>query len=101
MALGRNARPDGPASRKPQKHADPAPAKGREKGERTMKQISIDNGRTYCTAEEALNAHDLATIAHYMDNDTREQVHRELAPCTELEFLVHYLEIAPHDLVIG
>ena len=66
-----------------------------------MAKISIDNGRTYCTAEEALNAHDLATIAHYMDDDTREQVHNELAPCTELEFLRRYLEIAPYDIVIG
>ena len=66
-----------------------------------MAKISIDNGRTYCTAEEALNAHDLATIAHYMDDDTREAVHRDLAPCTEAEFLAAYLERAPYDIVIG
>ena len=36
-----------------------------------------------------------------MDEDTRERVHRELAPCTELEFLRRYLEVAAEDLIIG
>lgn len=36
-----------------------------------------------------------------MDDDAREQVHAELAPCTEIEFLARYLEVAPCDLVIG
>ena len=39
--------------------------------------------------------------AHYMDDRFRELVDWELAPCTELEFLTRYLEIAPYDLVIG
>ena len=70
-----------------------------------MKQISINNGRTYMTAEEAmpeiLKNKLWPVVEQMMDDDTREQVHRELAPCTELEFLTRYLELAPHDLVIG
>jgi hypothetical protein len=70
-----------------------------------MKKISLDNGRTYMTADEAMpeiaKRNLWPIVEQMMDDDTREQVHRELAPCTELEFLRRYLEIAPHDLVIG
>ena len=66
-----------------------------------MKGISIDNGRNFVEPEEALKAFDIDTLAHYMDDETREQVAFELAPCTELEFLTRYLEIAPDDLIIG
>ena len=34
-------------------------------------------------------------IAVYMDNDKREQVHSELAPCDPEEFLKRYLELDP------
>jgi hypothetical protein len=70
-----------------------------------MAKISIDNGRTYMTAQEAMPA--IAerglwdAIANVMDDDIREAVHSEMAPCTEAEFLAAYLERAPHDLVIG
>lgn len=66
-----------------------------------MARISIDNGAHYCTAREALSAYPMRLIASYMDDDTREDVHGDLAPCTDLEFLVAYLDRAPHDLVIG
>ena len=33
------------------------------------------------------------TIASYMDDDKREQVHAELAPCEPEEFLERYLEL--------
>lgn len=33
------------------------------------------------------------TIASYMNDEIREQVHAELAPCTETEFLKRYLEL--------
>lgn len=36
-----------------------------------------------------------------MEDDAREAVSAELAPCTELEFLTRYLELARDDLVIG
>lgn len=35
------------------------------------------------------------TIATYMDDDIRETVHHELAPCTHEEFLKRYLELDP------
>lgn len=34
-------------------------------------------------------------IAVYMDDDKREQVHFELAPCEPEEFLKRYLELDP------
>ena len=35
----------------------------------------------------------LDTIASYMDDDKRERVHFELAPCEPEEFLKRYLEL--------
>lgn len=35
------------------------------------------------------------TIATYMDDEKREQVHFELAPCSQEEFLKRYLELDP------
>ena len=35
------------------------------------------------------------TIANYMDDDIREQVHMELAPCTNRQFIERYLELDP------
>ena len=66
-----------------------------------MKQISIDNGNTYVTPREALKGMRWDVIAHYMEDEAREAVHADLAPCSNLEFLARYLEIADHDLVIG
>lgn len=37
----------------------------------------------------------LDTIGTYMDDDKREQVHFELAPCEPEEFLKRYLELDP------
>lgn len=73
--------------------------------ESTSNGISLDNGRTYMPAAEAMpeiterGLWDL--IVNAMDDDTRERVHAELAPCTEEEFLTRYLEIADDDLIIG
>lgn len=33
------------------------------------------------------------TIGTYMDDDIREQVHGELAPCTPEEFLIRYTKL--------
>lgn len=78
-----------------------------------MKQISIDNGAHFLEPEEAIKAmqergeedgvlfSDLwQVVADMMDDDTRETVHSELAPCTELEFLTRYLELADDDLIV-
>lgn len=67
--------------------------------------ISLDNGRTYLTAEEAMpeiierNLWDM--IVNLMDDDVREAVAYDLAPCTELEFLAEYLRRYEDGLVIG
>lgn len=34
-------------------------------------------------------------ICSYMDDEIRERVHTEMAPCTEMEFLTRYLELDP------
>lgn len=68
------------------------------------KEISLDNGNTYMSADEAMPAiieRDLwDAVTEMMDAETREAVHAELAPCTDLAFLSRYLELAPYDLVI-
>lgn len=66
-----------------------------------MRDISIDNGHSYIEPAEALEQVSLEVMVYYMDDDAREAAHRELAPCTDLEFLTRYLELAPHDLIIG
>ena len=73
--------------------------------EEGMKYISLDNGNTYLTADEAMqeitDRNLWEQVVELMDDDTREQVHAELAPCTEEEFLTRYLELAPADLIVG
>ena len=66
-----------------------------------MKKISIDNGNSWTTPEAAIAALGLDAIVNCMDDDTRETVHSELAPCTDVEFLTRYLELATDDLIIG
>lgn len=66
-----------------------------------MKRISIDNGHSYITPAEALEEISLDTMVEYMDDNTREIVHNELAPCTDVAFLRRYLVLAPSDLIIG
>lgn len=65
-----------------------------------MRKISIDNGATFVTPEEALQEVSLDTLTAYMDDDVREEVHNELSPCTEIEFLSRYLQLAEEDLII-
>lgn len=66
-----------------------------------MKQISIDNGLTYVTPEEAIDGMRWDVIAHYMEDEAREAVHADLAPCSNLDFLIRYLQLADYDLIIG
>lgn len=57
--------------------------------------ISLDNGRTWMTAAEAMaeiNERNLwEAIVNMMDDEIREAVHAEIAPCTNEEFLAEYL----------
>lgn len=67
--------------------------------------ISLDNGRTWMTAEEAMdeiNERNLwDVIVNMMDDDIREAVNADLAPCTDEEFLADYLRRADDGLIIG
>lgn len=67
--------------------------------------ISLDNGRTWMTAEEAMdeiNERNLwDVIVNMMDDDIREAVNADLAPCTDEEFLADYLRRSDDGLVIG
>ena len=45
--------------------------------------------------EIKINQKLMDTIASYMDDEIREQVHFELAPCEPEEFLTRYLELVP------
>lgn len=67
--------------------------------------ISLDNGRTWMTADEAMeeiNERNLwDAIVDMMEDEIREAVHDDLAPCTEEEFLTEYLRRAEDGMVIG
>lgn len=64
----------------------------------------ILNDATFLTADEAMpiiiERGLWDAVAEMMHDATRERVHAELAPCTELEFLRRYLELAPFDLYL-
>jgi hypothetical protein len=45
------------------------------------------------TADEMLEIFSWEVIIHYMDDELREQVHNELAPCGDVEFLARYMEL--------
>ena len=71
-------------------------------------QISFDNGNTFFGLDdmpeimEAINTYCYWTVIEsFMDTDTCEVVHNELAPCTHEQFLRRYLELAPCDLIVG
>ena len=66
-----------------------------------MAGISMNNGQSFIEPMEAIKRADWQTIVNMMDDETRETVHAEMAPCTELEFLTRYLELAQADLIIG
>lgn len=52
--------------------------------------------------DRAISQKDMDVIGSYMDDEIRETVHGELAPCSPEEFLIRYLELDPEflDLLI-
>ena len=44
------------------------------------------------TAKEIIEAGLFETAVNMMDDEIREELHRELAPCSEVEFLEAYME---------
>ena len=88
----RESKSNSPKNKKPPK---------RNKGENIMKNISINNGATYTTIEDALANCNWDAIVQMMDDEIREQVANAIAPCTNEEFLAEYLRRASEDLIIG
>lgn len=66
-----------------------------------MARISINNGHNFVSAKEALTEISMDVIAEIMDDEIREHVHNDIAPCTDEEFLNEYLRRAAEDLIIG
>lgn len=66
--------------------------------------ISLDNGNTWLTAEEAMPEIQEKglwdAVVAMMDDEVRESVARDMAPCTEEDFLEEYMNRAGY-LVIG
>lgn len=69
--------------------------------DKLMRSISIDNGHSFVTPTEAIAEMGWGVIVSMMDDEIRESVHADMAPCTEEEFLVEYLRRAKDDLIIG
>jgi hypothetical protein len=44
------------------------------------------------TGMELFNTMPWNVIEHYMDDELREEIHMELAPCTDFEFYMAYCE---------
>ena len=70
-----------------------------------MKQISLDNGHSYMDASEAMTKiterNLWEAVVAIMDDDVREAVAEDMAPCSEEEFLREYLKRAKDDLIVG
>lgn len=66
-----------------------------------MSRISINNGNSFCSVREAVNNMEWGVILNMMDRGVMSQVHDEIAPCTNEDFLARYLELAGEDLIIG
>lgn len=66
-----------------------------------MKRISVDNGRSYTTVEDAIAKVGIMTIAMMMDDDIRRDVDASFTGETDADFVRAYLTVARDDLVIG
>lgn len=70
-----------------------------------MKKISLNNGRSYMDASEAMpeimERNLWEAVVAIMDNDVREAVAGDMAPCSEEAFLKEYLARANDDLIVG
>lgn len=66
-----------------------------------MKEFRINNGVSHTTVKEAIETVGMDVIAMMMDDEIREQVANEIAPCTDEEFVTEYLCRANEDLIIG
>lgn len=69
-----------------------------------MSRLSLDNGLNFFDPKD-LSDLEIGpywdALVEMMDDDIRERVHYELAPCTDEDFLRRYLELAKEDLILG
>lgn len=69
-----------------------------------MSRLSLDNDLNFCDPKD-LSDLEIGpywdALVEMMDDDIRERVHYELAPCTDEDFLRRYLELAKEDLILG
>jgi len=68
-----------------------------------MRSISINNGNTYCTIKEAIEAVGMDEIVAMMDDDLREEIANEWQGEEDDHegFVAEYLRRASEDLIIG
>lgn len=66
-----------------------------------MKKISVDNGFSFVSPEEAIEIVGALAIAQMMDYDVREYVHNNCNCDNDVEFVRQYLRYAHDDLIIG
>lgn len=70
---------------------------------RTLMLCTMCPARSQCNYSDAtgcrynirIEDHIMKALANFMDDDKRESVHAELAPCSHEEFLRRYLELDP------
>lgn len=69
-----------------------------------MSRLSLDNGLNFFDPKD-LSDLEIGpywdALVEMMDDDIRERVHYELAPCTDEDYLRRYLELAKDDLMLG
>ena len=66
---------------------------------RTSAPAETDPKEHTSQAEELLADFQLGDLAGHMNDELRERVHSELAPCPDVEFLARYLEL--HEAQFG
>lgn len=68
-------------------------------------QISLDNGRSWDSADDAIDEIEERglwdAVVNVMEDDVREELHAAIAPCSDRLFLRSYLLLSGKDLVIG
>lgn len=66
-----------------------------------MARISIDGGKTFTTAEDAISRVLFERILAAADEDTMNKAHELIGTGSIFDLLDKYLEISKKDLVIG
>lgn len=66
-----------------------------------MARISIDGGKTFTTAEDAISRVLFERILAAADEDTMNKAHELIGSGSIFDLLDKYLEISEKDLIIG